>query len=218
MSIGHGTEWRTDGHSRIYALSRGDKRVRKRIPIPNGLWWKATLINTSISRGPDMPKNDDTRGIRSSVGTLASPFRTLYNIWVYCLSSVSWGLPILNVQEYQSYSQFHSCSSLLEILRLDFEIFRVRLEAYDPRSPKQNRCIPGLGGLGPLYAARFTACGQAYRFRLRKPRVRLALVQILLICVFHLKSFVIVTPRYLILSTFSNTVLSRVHEAWIFFF
>ena len=34
---------------------------------------------------------------------------------------------------------------------------------------------------------------------------------------FHGKSFVIVTPRYLMFSTFSKTVPSRVYEAWIFF-
>ena len=49
----------------------------------------------------------------------------------------------------------------------------------------------------PLYAASFTSCGQAYSFRLRKPRFRLALVQILLTCVFHRNSFVIVTPKVL---------------------
>ena len=36
----------------------------------------------------------------------------------------------------------------------------------------------------PLYAASFRSCGQAYRFRLKKPRIRLALMQILLnICI-----------------------------------
>ena len=58
------------------------------------------------------------------------------------------------------------------------------------------------GRISPLHAVSFTSCGQAYRFRLRKPRVRLALVQILLICVFHLKSFVIVISDPKILDTF----------------
>ena len=47
-------------------------------------------------------------------------------------------------------------------------------------------------------------------------RVLLVLVQTLLTCVFHLKSLVIVTPRYLMLSTFSRLVPSKVYEAWIF--
>ena len=38
-----------------------------------------------------------------------------------------------------------------------------------------------------------------------------------IVSVFHRKSFVIVTPRYLMLSTFSSTVPSRVYEARIFF-
>ena len=50
----------------------------------------------------------------------------------------------------------------------------------------------------------------------QETKVWLALVQILLTCVFRRKSFVIVTPRYLMLSTFSRTVPSRVYEAWIF--
>ena len=57
--------------------------------------------------------------------------------------------------------------------------------------PKQNRCIPGLGAPILCMLPLLPLEDKAYRFRLRKPRVRLALVQILLICVFHLKSFVI---------------------------
>ena len=43
--------------------------------------------------------------------------------------------------------------------------------------------ISRTGCTSPLYAASFTSCGQESRFRLRKPRVRLALVQILLTCI-----------------------------------
>ena len=57
--------------------------------------------------------------------------------------------------------------------------------------------------------------GQEYLFLLRNPRVMLALVQTLLTCVFHLKLLVIVTPRYLMLSTFARSVPSNVYEAWI---
>ena len=40
-----------------------------------------------------------------------------------------------------------------------------------------------------------------------------------LICEFHFRSLVIVTPRYLMLyNIFKNYILSRVYEAWIFFF
>ena len=65
-------------------------------------------------------------------------------------------------------------------------------------------------------AASFTSWGQEYKFLLRNPRALLALVQTLLTCRFHLKSLVIVTPRYLMLSTFSRSVPSKVYEAWIF--
>ena len=52
-----------------------------------------------------------------------------------------------------------------------------------------------IGRTIPLKAASFTFWGQEKRVRLKKPRVLLALVQILLICVFNLKSFVIVHNR-----------------------
>ena len=63
----------------------------------------------------------------------------------------------------------------------------------------------------------FNILGQENKFLLKNPSVLLALVQILVIWVFHFKSFVIVTPRYLMLSIFSNTVPSRVKEASILF-
>ena len=54
------------------------------------------------------------------------------------------------------------------------------------------------GRTSPLYADSLTSCGHADKLRLRKPRVLLAFVQILLTCVFHFKSLVIVMPKYLI--------------------
>ena len=56
--------------------------------------------------------------------------------------------------------------------------------------------------VSPFLDASFTSWGQGYKFRLRKPSVLLAFVQILLPCGFHFKSSVIVTRRYLILITF----------------
>ena len=41
-------------------------------------------------------------------------------------------------------------------------------------------------------------------------------MQTLLTCVFYFKSFVIVTPRYLMLSTFLRLVPAKVYKAWIF--
>ena len=65
-------------------FSRGDKRVCKCIPFPNGLGEKATLINISVSNGNlichrMIISTAPNRGIRSSVGILALPFRPLYN-------------------------------------------------------------------------------------------------------------------------------------------
>ena len=50
-------------------------------------------------------------------------------------------------------------------------------------------------------------------FLLKNLRVLFALVQILLTCLFHLISSVIVTPRY---STFSRTILFNVYKARMF--
>ena len=60
-------------------FSRGDKRVWQCIPIPNGLWGKATLTKFSISNGDlichrmMIPAAPNQR-IRSSVSILALPF------------------------------------------------------------------------------------------------------------------------------------------------
>ena len=56
----------------------------------------------------------------------------------------------------------------------------------------------------------FHNLGQENRVRLKNPGFLLALVQILLIYVFYFKPLVIVTPRYLMFSTFSRTVPSNV--------
>ena len=76
--------------------------------------------------------------------------------------------------------------------------------------------ISRTGRTSPLQAASFTSWGQEYKFLLWNPRVLLALQQTLLTCVFHLKPLVIVTPSYLMLSTFSRSVPAKVYEAWIF--
>ena len=73
------------------------------------------------------------RGIRSSVGELALPFRPLYNS-VSLLFNTASHTPsfIVIVRCYKS------SGSILNF-------FRARLEDLHPRGPKQNRCIAGLG-------------------------------------------------------------------------
>ena len=73
-----------------------------------------------------------------------------------------------------------------------------------------------IGLTSPLYAISLTSLGHDEMLRLKKPRVLFAFVQILPTWVFHLKSFVIATPRYLILFTFSKTVPSNVKVAMTF--
>ena len=69
----------------------------------------------------------------------------------------------------------------------------------------------------PLVSVSLTFWGHDIRLCLKKPRVLFAFVQTLLTWVFHFKFLEIVTPRYLILSTFLRTVPSKAWTASIFF-
>ena len=151
-------------------------------------------------------------GIRPSVGTLALPLRPLYRN----ISLLSWGIPIFTVQECQSYSQFHNCNYLSQIWQRAFARCLILPGELHLGGPKPNCRNPELGAPILYKLPLLPPGGQEYKFLLRNPRVLLALVQTLLTCVFHLKSLVIVTPRYLMLSTFSRSVPSKVYEAWIF--
>ena len=123
------------------------------------------------------------------------------------------GVAVLTVQECQSYSQFHNCNFMSRIWLRAFSRFLIL--------PKDLHLVVvvvvvGVGGgsqtelpysrtgqTNPSYAASFTSLRKEYKFHLRNPRVLLALVQTLLTCVFHLKSFaIIVIQRCLMLSTF----------------
>ena len=104
-------------------------------------------------------------------------------------------IPTLVVLEYQSYSQFHRCSCLLQI-QLPFSVpSQVPLE--EVRSQTElpySRTVR----TRHFYADSLTSCAHADKLRLRKPRIPLAFVQILLTCVYYFKSLVIVMPRYMI--------------------
>ena len=83
-------------------FSRGDKRVWQCIPVPNGLGGGATLINISVSNGDLIYHRMIIPAAPNQVSLLVYwlyPSDLCITIWVYCLSSVSWGIPILNVQE-----------------------------------------------------------------------------------------------------------------------
>ena len=122
------------------------------------------------------------------------------------------------VQACQSYSQFHNCNYLSQIWQRAFARFLILPGELHLGVPNRTAIIQDWAHQS------FISClfyllgggGQEYKFLLRNPRVLLALVQTLFVCVFHLKSFVIVTPRYLMLSTFSRSIPSKVYEAWIF--
>ena len=82
------------------------------------------------------------------------------------------------------------------------------LEAFSMRIPNRTSIFQDWAHQFFITAS-LTSWGQENKFFLKNTSVLLALVQIVFIWVFHLRSFVIVTPRYLIclmLSTFSNTV------------
>ena len=82
-------------------------------------------------------------GIRSSIGTLALPLRPLYsNI---SLLSFFLGIPILTVQECQSYSQFHNCNYLSQIWQRAFARFLILPGELHLGDPKPNCHNLGLG-------------------------------------------------------------------------
>ena len=56
-----------------------------------------------------------------------------------------------------------------------------------------------------LYACSFTEAELMFKFLFRKPSVLFAFLHMLLMCVFHLRSDWMVTPRYFALVTCSST-------------
>ena len=146
-------------------------------------------------------------GIRSSVSILALPLRPLY-------SSTSLLTFLLFLRD--SHFNCQRMPVILPVTNLTARFCTLSNSSWrtTPGGPKPNCHIPGLGA--PIRCF-FYLLGHEYKLRLRNQRALLALVQTLLTCVFHLKSFVIVTPpRYLMLSTFSRSVPFKVYEAWIF--
>ena len=126
-------------------------------------------------------------------------------------------IPILIVQECQSYSQFHNCNYhyLSQIWQRAFARFLILPGELHLGVPNRTAITQDWAHQS-FISCLFYLLGEEYKFLLRNPRVLLALVQTLLTYVFHLKSLVIVTPRYLMLSTFTRSVPSKVYEAWIF--
>ena len=107
---------------------------------------------------------------------------------------------------------YHNCNYLSQIWQRAFACFLILPGELHLGGPKPNCHNPGLGA-PILYKLPLLPPWDKTMFLLRNPRVLLALVQT---CVFHLKSLVIITPRYLMLSTFSRSFPSKVYEAWIF--
>ena len=133
-------------------------------------------------------------GKRSSVCILALPLRPLYSSISLLSFLLFLGIPILTVQEYQSYSQFHICTFLSHIWLRTFVRFLIPPEELHLGVPNQTAILKDRAHQ-PFVSCFFYLLGA--KFYLRNPRFLSALVQTLLTCVFHLKSFLIFTPRYL---------------------
>ena len=77
-------------------------------------------------------------GISSSVGTLALSLRPLYSNISLLSFLLSWGIPILTVQECQSYSQFHNRNYLSQIWQRAFARFLILPGELHLGGPKPN--------------------------------------------------------------------------------
>ena len=149
-------------------------------------------------------------GIRSSVGTLALPLRPLYSD----ISLLSF-LLFFRDSHFNCPRMSHTPSFITVITCHESGCFLILPEELHLGGLKPNCHNPGLGA-PVLYKLPLLPPGGKNMFLLRNPRVLLALERTLLTCVFHLKSLVIITPRYLMLSMFSRSVPSNVYEAWVF--
>ena len=111
--------------------------------IGNGdLKWQRMMISLA-------PK----QWIRSFVGILALPFRPLYNNMSLPSLLLFLRDSLLNVQGYQSYSQFYSCT-VISCYKSSGSIL-IFFSNYSWRVPDRTAIF------SPLYAASFTSCGQA---------------------------------------------------------
>ena len=205
---------RSELSNRVFcAFSSRKERICKWIPISNSLGEETALVNVSISKGrlkcqrvmlSDMPKWGDKVICKNTGCTLQKA------LWFYYISPLFSEISTLVVLECLSYSQFHRCSCMLHtnlnalLCTFSSSSWRSILEGSQTEPPYSRT-----GRTSPLYASSLTSCGHADKLRLRKPRVLFSFVQILLTFLFHFKSLVIVTPRYLIFSTLSRTVPSK---------
>ena len=124
--------------------------IEEDIPVPDSLWQEATFIKICISSG-GLKCLWVLISSKPSFGNKVICWYTGFTFWdlyiavylqVYCLSSFSWGIPILTVQECQSYSQFHICNFLSQIWLHAFARF---LRRTTPGGPKLNCHSPGPG-------------------------------------------------------------------------
>ena len=131
-------------------FSGWDQRIGEDIPIPDSLGRKATFINIFIGNGSlkchrvlisTMP----SLGIRSFVGTLALPSRPLYSNISLLFFLLFLRDSHFNVQECQSYSQFHNCNYLSQIWQRAFARFLILPGALHLGGPEPNCHNPGLG-------------------------------------------------------------------------
>ena len=91
-------------------------------------------------------KNVNCRSLKYHRVVISRRWGHLLINWLYLLdlSSFSLGIPILIIQVCQTYSQFHRCSSLIQIWQRAFAHFLIPPEEQHLVDPKQNFHTPGL--------------------------------------------------------------------------
>ena len=131
-------------------FSGWDQRIGEGIPIPDSLGEEVTFINICIGNGslechrvliPTTPSFGD----KVICWYTGFTFKTLYSNISLLSFLLSWGIPILIVQECQSYSQFHNCNYLSQIWQRAFARFLILPRELHLVGPKPNCHNLGLG-------------------------------------------------------------------------
>ena len=150
-------------------FSRWDQRIGEGIPIHDSMGEEATFINICISNG-NLKCHRVLISLKPSFGDKVICWYTGFTFrHLYSLSSFSRGIPILTVQECQTYSQFHNCNYLSRIWLRAFSSFLILPEELHLRVPNRTSIIQDWAHKS-FITCHFTSWGQDYKLGIQGPK------------------------------------------------